>query len=187
MASKTTPKLILIVSGSAGMGKDTFVAQIAKHKPTAHVHIADKAKHAAFYIGWNGRKDEKGRKLLSDLKIAIDEFNDGCFSYVCEITEKFLANEGSYAGIECLCIYMRESKDIKRFSNMYECYSVCVFDDRKEHITSNIADAEVFNHPFDFVIKNCDTIENLESRAIVLLSMITHTNGQKRGECIEII
>lgn len=59
-------KIIGIV-GYAGSGKDTVASLLAlklKPKTSKIVHFADPLKNIATNLGWNGKKDKKGRKLL---------------------------------------------------------------------------------------------------------------------------
>lgn len=55
--------------GLAGSGKDT-AAKALKELYFQRVAFADRVKDIAFDFGWNGLKDERGRKLLQDLGMA---------------------------------------------------------------------------------------------------------------------
>lgn len=55
--------------GLAGSGKDT-AAKALYIKHYNRVAFADAVKNLAFEFGWNGLKDERGRKLLQDLGMA---------------------------------------------------------------------------------------------------------------------
>ena len=62
-------KEIVVINGSVGVGKDTFVQFCAEYAPIMNISSVDKVKEAAKVLaGWNGEKDEKSRKFLSDLK-----------------------------------------------------------------------------------------------------------------------
>lgn len=161
LASRNLKKRILVISGSASVGKDTFASILSQHVSVRTVHIADKAKKVARSIGWNGKKDEKGRKLLSDLKIAIDEFDDGCYKYVCNESTKFIKNLAEYRGIECLCIMMREPKDISRFVQNYNAVTVCVIN-RQKSVPHNIGDESVGNYEYDHIIDNSHSLKKFE-------------------------
>lgn len=61
--------MIIAVLGKAQAGKDTF-AQIVKEQLSWDIQrlaFADPIKRIAREIGWNERKDEKGRQLLMDI------------------------------------------------------------------------------------------------------------------------
>ena len=66
-------KQVLIINGSGGVGKDTFVNFLNKYKKVIHRSIAYPAKEIAKQIGWDGSsKTEKDRKFLSDIKSCIE-------------------------------------------------------------------------------------------------------------------
>lgn len=67
-------KVLVLINGKAGSGKDTFVKfcqEIAKvsHSfiPIVNIHRSDNAKNILRSMGWNGMKTEKIRTLLADL------------------------------------------------------------------------------------------------------------------------
>jgi hypothetical protein len=64
--------LCLLVSGKAGVGKTTCSNFMAEHYKSLGCsvkvgHFASGVKMVARVMGWNGEKDEKGRKLLQDI------------------------------------------------------------------------------------------------------------------------
>ncbi len=62
-------KLLVLVSGKAGSGKDAFVAGLrAAGMDFLWLAFADALKDMARATGWDGKKkDERGRRLLQDL------------------------------------------------------------------------------------------------------------------------
>lgn len=60
--------------GLAGAGKDT-AAMALTGCGWRRKAFADKLKQIAYGFGWNGKKDEKGRKLLQDLGMAARKYN----------------------------------------------------------------------------------------------------------------
>ena len=69
-------KQIVIINGSAGVGKDTFVNLVSKYVPTMNYSSIARINEIAKECGWNGKKTEKDRKFLSDLKILCSKYND---------------------------------------------------------------------------------------------------------------
>ena len=53
--------------GAAGSGKDTAAARLVSAHDFTRFAFADPLKDLASAIGWDGEKDEAGRKLLQDL------------------------------------------------------------------------------------------------------------------------
>jgi hypothetical protein len=71
---------VIMISGKAGVGKTTLqnalVARLAaEHKLVAPMSFARPLKAVAMSLGWDGTKDEKGRKLLQDLGRTLREYD----------------------------------------------------------------------------------------------------------------
>jgi hypothetical protein len=69
--------VIVLISGYAGSGKDTFAGFLIKHLSGAQKYaFADPIKEIARkYFEWDGIKDERGRKLLIEIGAAGMEEN----------------------------------------------------------------------------------------------------------------
>ena len=73
-------KKIILISGKAGSGKDTFAEELKDqlneiNRYVLIVHYADLVKHiATVFYDWNGEKDEYGRGLLQ--RIGTDIFRE---------------------------------------------------------------------------------------------------------------
>ena len=72
---------ILLLTGRAGSGKDTFCDLAMRSGVNVARHaFADSLKRLAFNAGWDGVKDEKGRRLLIDLGNSIRSYNVNFFA-----------------------------------------------------------------------------------------------------------
>jgi len=60
--------------GFAGAGKDT-AALALMDRGWKRVAFADALKSRALYLGWDGRKDDKGRRLLCDIGMAMRAYH----------------------------------------------------------------------------------------------------------------
>lgn len=73
-------KKIILISGKAGSGKDTFAEELKEQLNMMNeyvlvVHYADLVKHiATVFYDWNGEKDKYGRGLLQ--RIGTDIFRE---------------------------------------------------------------------------------------------------------------
>jgi len=73
--------VIILVSGKAGVGKTTFANFVMKHLPpdvkkySAKGAFATIVKQVAKMMGWNGQKDDNGRKLLQNVGNVGREYN----------------------------------------------------------------------------------------------------------------
>lgn len=162
-------KQIFVINGSGGVGKDTFVEMVTtemndtmkKFHTVINFSSVDKVKEIAKEIGWNGKKSEKDRKFLSDLKILTSEYCDMPFKSMKDKVSEFLKNEEAIL----LFLHIREPIEISRAVNEFGAKTILVTRNSVKHITSNMADENVFDYNYDFVIDNSGTKEELNNKA----------------------
>ena len=110
-------KQVIIINGTGGSGKDTFVEFCAKYAKVVNISSVDLVKDAAkILVGWNGEKDEKSRKLLVDLKQLSIEYNDAPTKYIQEQYDKFINTNSDY-----LFIHIREISEICKIKKLLRC------------------------------------------------------------------
>lgn len=162
-------KNIFIINGSGGVGKDTFVELVSvelnnklkRFHTVINFSSVDKVKQIAKEIGWNGKKSEKDRKFLSDLKILTSEYCDMPFESMKSKVTEFMKDEES----KFLFLHIREPEEIDRVVKEFGAKTILIIRDTVKHIVSNMADENVFNYHYDFVIDNNGTKEELNSKA----------------------
>lgn len=153
-------KQVFIINGSGGCGKDTFVSLVDDIVYTMNFSSVDKVKEIARIIGWNGGKTEKDRKLLSDLKLLCTDYNDMPLNSMQNEYEEFLNSHAKF-----LFLHIREPEEIEKAKKIFNAKTILVKRDSVKHITSNMADANVFNYNYDVVINNDQGIEELKDKA----------------------
>jgi len=166
-----------VINGAAGVGKDLFINAVSKilkahsdiivNNLSTVTHIKEIAKVC---FGWNGEKDEKGRRLLSDLKDADVRYRNGPFETVCsEIEDCVDLNPDKYI---VNFIQTREPKEIHNFQRTLEnCQTILVR--RNTGISYlNHADKNVENYIYDFIIHNNKSITELEEKAYLFVETI---------------
>ena len=162
-------KRIFIINGSGGVGKDTFVKLVStelndkfkRFHTVVNFSSMDKIKEIAKEIGWDGKKEEKDRKFLSDLKVLTSEYCDMPFKSMKNKVLEFLNSEKSVL----LFLHIREPKEISRAVKEFKAKTILIVRDTVKHIISNTADENVFKYHYDFVIENNGTIEQLRKKA----------------------
>jgi hypothetical protein len=159
-------KNIVIINGVARSGKDTFVELYTKHstKYIINKSTIDKAKEIALLMGWNGKKDDKSRKLLSDIKQLHTDYNDGPF--------ETLKNNAKNLGYNSMIfIHCRESDQIQKFKDCFkdECTTLLIKRDNIE-TPNNKSDKDVFNFNYDLIVENNTTLEDFEQKIINLVN-----------------
>ena len=154
-------KNVIIINGTGGSGKDTFVEFCGKFTNVVNISSVDKVKEAAkILVGWNGEKDEKSRKLLVDLKRLSIEYNNYPSKYIWEKYNEFMESDARY-----LFIHIREIDEIIKTKKMLNAKTLLVKNPRVELITSNDSDGNVYNYNYDYVIENDGTLDDLKEKA----------------------
>lgn len=152
-------KRIVILNGTGGSGKDTFIDFCKKYAKVMNASSIDKVKEIAKLVGWDGGKTDKDRKFLADLKHLTTEYNDMAFNDIKKSVKKFLDNDD-----EILFIHIREPKEIEKAKKEFNAVTLLVKREGLENIETNDADKNVDNYSYDYVIYN-STLEKLENDA----------------------
>ena len=157
--TKDAPKKqVFITNGTGGCGKDTFAEILNKYVPTLKRSSIDRVKTIARECCWNGGKTEKDRKFLSDLKLLLTAYNDHPFVSISSCVDAFTYDPWTTV----LLIDIREPEEIERAKKSFNAKTILIKNDRVAPITSNMADANVLNYEYDFVIENNGTLEEFE-------------------------
>lgn len=152
-------KQVIILNGMARSGKQEVYNILSNIIPSEQYSIVDPVRDFLKKLGVreNG-KSEKWRRLMSDIKLALDDYDD--ITYQCS-REKILDFLRS-SPTKLISIDMREIKDISRAKEEFGAITVLVNRDDAPIITSNVADANVFNIDYDYVINNNGSFSELE-------------------------
>lgn len=164
---------LIIVNGYAKSGKDTFIdlcRDIVGKKYSMKISVIDPVKDIAKYCGWNGRKTDKSRKFLCDLKDLLTEWGDIPFKRICTKIDEFSRDMEYYgvSGESFVFVIMREKEDTDRLVSEYKdkCTKIYkVFIEGGEQNTSNRADLNVVNSGYDITIENKSDLKELDRKA----------------------
>lgn len=156
-------KQVFVINGSGGVGKDTFVylVTIASGHKALQFSSVDRVKNIARQIGWNGQKDEKSRKFLSDLKILCSDFCDMPFKSMMDVNSDFQKRKQ----YEMIFFHIREPEEIARAVRVFGAKTILMERSNVPHIISNMADGGVYNYSYDITIHNDGDISDLKSKA----------------------
>ena len=152
-------KQIVVINGTGGCGKDTFVDLCKKYISIYNFSSIDKVKEIAKIIGWTGKKTEKDRKFLADLKKLTTDYNDMAFNSIKEAIDIF-----NNSSDELMFIHIREPEEIKRVVDLFKAKSLLIKRIGQKLITSNNSDASVENYDYDYIIENT-TLKEYENKA----------------------
>lgn len=153
-------KVVIVINGQGGCGKDTCVGIAAKHYKVKNISSVDGIKAIAKRCGWDGNKDPEGRKFLHDLKMLLSEYND--FPNKCVVSDynKFLDSDD-----EILFVHIREYSEIEKFRKSVNgpFFTLLIRRDSLEGSSwGNEADDKVENFKYDYVYDNNYTLEETE-------------------------
>ena len=126
-------------------------------------------------IGWDGQKREKDRKFLSDLKLLCTEYNDLPFISMKEKVDEFNKSSAKF-----LFLHIREPEEIERAKNAFNAKTILVKRDSVKHITSNMADENVYKYDYDIEVHNDGTVEDLKASAKTFVKLHNKFDALKR-------
>ena len=167
---------IIVINGFPMSGKDLF-CDLCLNYMTSHgimggkISTIDFVKRIAAQVGWNGLKEPKDRKFLSDLKDLLTEYNDAPFTIVEEqIRQTYLHFTKEMKVPEdrvVFFIHCREPKEIQKFVDRLGAETLIIRREEVEKLPqSNHADEEVLNYDYTYEINNNAGINELEKEAI---------------------
>lgn len=145
-------KIVVIINGSGGVGKDTLCDFAASFYRTKNISSITPIKDIASQCGWQGEKDEKSRKFLADLKRIFVAYNDLPCKYLVEEYKKFLEDNN-----EILFVHIREGEEIQKFKQCIEIPCITLLIRRKkaeEKVWGNQSDDRVEDYPYDYYYDN---------------------------------
>lgn len=159
---------VFIVNGYPQSGKTTFetLCQEELFKKNIKVKMLstiDPIKEIARTIGWDGNKDAKGRKFLSDLKDALEDYCNFSFNYIRDILAK--------AEYDVYFIDSREPKQIAELCHTFNAYAILVrrYDKNVDFLNHADLDAEKFE--YNIYIDNTSSFENLKRQVEYFINM----------------
>lgn len=144
-------KLVIVINGKGGTGKDTLCNFVSQNYKTMNVSSIDPIKDMAKIIGWDEAKDKKSRKLLSDLKRIATEYNDYPTQYILKKYVEFLDSD-----YEILFVHIREPEQIHLFCKKigYKALTLLIRRKMEVEIFGNSSDDDVEKYHYDYIYNN---------------------------------
>lgn len=180
---KQDKPLIVLISGKAGSGKDTFAKILADELEQAYgkqvctTHYADSLKYILYnYLEWDGNKDNAGRKLLQETGDMFRGENEDFFV-------NFLVNTIKSVGWKWDVVLIPDARfknEVEKTKAAFVTATVrvervdCGYETAfwRRHKSEN----ELDDYDFDYVVENL-TLESLESAADWVASEIVEGCG----------
>lgn len=171
-------KLVIVVNGKGGVGKDALCASVAGQWKTASVSAIDPIKEIARQFGWNGEKDPRARRFLAELKQAFIHYNDLPTRFLVERTQEFLAGPQ-----ELLFVHIREGDQIRRYREAIAPQRCATLLIRRSSVDGaaaygNAADDQVEAFEYDYRFQNDLPLEeSAQAFAQLIARMIADAGG----------
>ena len=175
---------IIIINGHNQAGKDKFVdffkdVSIDELRVKNYSSIDRVKQISEICFGWDGKKDDKSRKLLSEIKRVWSEYNDGPNETILnkiEIDLKWTKNKGKDISKNIYFLHIREPKEILKIKKLYtfDCITLLIKKD-VEFISDNYSDKNVENFDYDYIVDNNKSEKELRKRAEEFLKYIKKT------------
>ena len=164
---------VIVINGSATTGKDKFVSYFKENKElrVKNYSSVDKIKVIAeLCFGWDGKKSDRARKFLSDLKKAWADYEDGPFKDIVSRIDtdlKWTKKKGKDTDKNIYFVHIREPEEIQKMKEKYkeDCITLLV-DKPIESIPDNYSDMNVKNFTYDFFIDNDNGLDSLRDKAL---------------------
>lgn len=168
-------KIVIIINGKGGSGKDTFCDAIAKEYKTLNVSSITPIKELALKVGWDGVKDAKGRRFLADLKEAFTLYCDLPNRYLMEQYGEFLRSDD-----QVMFVHIREESEIDRFKAGIDipCRTLLVTrpslgNEAYGNASDDLADTLTYDYTF---LNDC-TREEFDGRAVEFFGRLLSSEG----------
>ena len=164
-------KVLLIINGAGGVGKDTLCDLGAKHFKVYNTSTIIPIKDIAKMCGWTGSKDDKSRKFLSDLKRLCVEYNDYPTVWALERYREFLLSDN-----EVMFLHIREPEEIDKFvrASGGEAKTLLIRggERMKKCNYGNASDDCVENYSYDYYYDNDKALIDIEDDFVPFLNTI---------------
>lgn len=180
--------IVLILNGPAAGGKgtvckllrSTFDLNVIEYSSIDYVKKTAKDK-----FGWDGKKDAKGRVLLSKVKQLMIEYNDLPFKKVVQVieyTKKFSMLHSIKFNIDVLAVDVREPEEISKIVEYCDTNNIirrtCLVNNTKAErkaidcALDKLGDLSFNKYVYDIILQNDLTISHLEKKVRSAFSLM---------------
>ncbi len=165
-------KTVIVINGAGGVGKDTLCDFARGKFKVKNISSITPIKEIAAQCGWDGKKDNKSRKFLSDLKKLCVEYNDYPTVWALGQYKDFLLTDE-----EIMFVHIREKEEIAKFVEATEGVAKTLLIRGGKRMSSekygNISDDGVEDYSYDYYFTNDKSLDVAEDEFIAFLKKIT--------------
>jgi len=165
--------MVIIINGVARSGKDTVISMCQEYLKKYNVYSLssiDPIKKIVneFLKKDNIQKTDAYRKLLSDIKNSLTEYNNFSYHWIVDQVTTLNKKNSKY---NIFFIQCREPSEIQKFKNTFSNCKTLLVTKPNLHIPNNDSDKNVFNFDYDYTIINNGTLEELRQKVILFCNL----------------
>lgn len=171
-------KLVVIINGRGGVGKDTFCNVISDCYNVLNVSSIDPVKEIARTVGWQNGKEFKDRKFLSDMKSLLVEYNDYPTQYLLSEYKRFMEDDI----YQVMFVHIREPKEIEKFRALIDgrCITLKITRSDIENVVfGNSSDDNVDDYDYDYTYHNDTPLESVSLEMLKYFNTILDSEKLK--------
>lgn len=175
-------KCVFVINGAGGVGKDTLCAMAAEVYRVQNISSITPIKEIAALCGWDGQKDDKSRKFLSDLKALCVAYNDYPTRWAKQRYEEFMRS-----GDDILFVHIREPSEIEKFVRATDGAARTLLIRGGSRVSrvpggyGNVSDDRVEEYPYDYIFLNDQPIPQTRKAFLSFLRRLV--NEESFGNC----
>ena len=180
-----TKTIIILIAGRAGTGKTTTANLIKKNLPECYSKFsvissfASMVKAVAKFMGWNGEKDTKGRKLLQGIGNLGREYdNDAWIELLIKGIEDTFITPLDFIIIDDWR-FPNEGKWFIKHSDEYDIYTIRIYAPSREILKNtpeynDVSETSLSedSREYDWWVNNEGTMEELEEKVKMIIDQI---------------
>lgn len=162
---------VFCVNGIRGSGKTTFEEFCFALNPiyVRSYSSIDEIKRIAALCGWEGKKTDKDRQFLGDLKQLCIKYYDLPFKDVCnyiERTIRWAGNRDLDAEKLIFFIDVREPEEIQKLKDKYNAQTILLSrGDSIKTLGPGDSTEAILNYNYDYIIENAGDLDQLKWKA----------------------
>ena len=164
-------KAVIVINGAGGVGKDTLCDAAATQYKVRNISTITPIKEIAAFCGWDGTKDNKSRKFLSDMKKLCVDYNDFPTNWAKAQYLDFLTTDE-----QMLIVHIREPKEIAKYVKATNGAAKTLLIRggvrQRKAAYGNAADDGVENYYYDYYFDNDKSLEEAEVNFTALMKSI---------------
>ena len=165
-------KTVIIINGAGGVGKDTLCELASRYFKVTNVSSITPIKEIARSCGWDGRKDDRSRRFLAELKRLSVEYNDYPTRWATERYGEFLLSDS-----EVMFVHIREPEEISKLvvATGGRAKTLLIRGGERTRATAygNSADDLVENYSYDYYYVNDKSLDLAEREFVELIKKIS--------------